>query len=1557
MATWPPEIVVELFYDKVWNDITPDVRLTSDLKMTLGIRDEGADAADPGKMTLTLNNGRSRVNPNVSGRYSPKNPRSDLFGKIGKNSPIRVRVVEDGTTAIFDNFGRVVTGGWGVADSGEAWQLIGSAADFEVDGSFGFVTQPTPGIAHLALIPAADADSEITSFVATTALASGDSLFGGLLLRAVDNQDFYTARVEFTTLAEVKLSLRKRVAGVETELATFTAAFSHAAGRFYQVRFRVNGSILQARVWDPEDPEPGGWQVQALDADLTATASLGTRSFSGASNTNVNPIIAYDVLRAEVVSEPEPFLFDTFERTVSPGWGTADTGQTWFIQETFDNGVNDTDYSVSGGLGNMLMDVNNPEQFRMIQTTLDEPKADLDVTCSMQTDKRSVASSGLRAVFGTVCVRVNSDASRLVAAAVWFAADGGLPNGQGLRVATSIIASVNFRNVEEVQGTIVPDLVYAPGVPLFVRVRVVGPEFRMRVWSSDQPEPVVWHSQAHIESVPEAGDFAILTQDNTNGTDLPVTVSFNDLSVSDPPTADETVRGVFEVYEWPSRWDISDSDQWVPITTNGILRRLRQGAQPIRSALRRYIASVFPVAYWPLEDRGFFGRFGVEAVAGGESLAVAGVKFQADDEVPGSEPLPELRKPTGGPTSSDALSFMKSDNVPAVDTGTWSAWMLVRLPTDDFPTSGRHDLFKVYSTGTGVAWLISAEIFSGDSSPALRGRIFDEDSNVIGEAVASEGAALGGGGPRLTDEWRLVCWRVNQQDATTVNWRFDWFTLNGQFNWGNGGSFTGEAGHFARVDTNFSPDLAGMKFGHVSAWGVRDPVGYFDRLTDLHATLGFIGEEARERARRVAVEENTFILVEGNADTPMGSQSVATINDLITDANTADIGILTEQRAASGLLFRARELLYNQDPALVLDYSNGEIFVPFEPTDDDQQVNNSVTASRQGGASATAVQRTGPVNIQSPVTDPDGIGEYTQTFNVNVESDDQLPDYAGWRLHLGTVDELRYPKVTINLANERIRPFIDQLTQIREGDKITIINPPDWLPADDIQLLVKGYDETLNAFTWQLSFVCAPASPWTIAEVAPSAEIIEGFEDPTFSFQFDDGGDVPWARDMTESLSGDWSMKSGDITDNQTSDLILDLPPGAQRLTFWYMTSSEQSGTGFEGDRLLVLGDISGQVLRAQGTVDWTQFIMDVSQDSTVTFRYIKDNSVSVGEDAAWIDKVSVRVLTGAGTDEPNRADTTKSVLRFSRDAPDTTLFVNTVFDSEDATAPAAQWVNSAAPGWPGAGSPGLELTTAFPDEFPFDVRLSPRGGSSGEVVQVDEIEPWGWDSFTRTETNQWGDLDSGETWAPAGGMASDRSVNGSAGVITLQANPSQIRFQQLLNNIEDCEILLTMSPQQTSTGDALIPGVLLRAFGNYYRARVHFNTDGSMSTSIVRVTTLVGSTQPLPWAYGPNDVFWVRVRIVGQRVLMRVWHDGDAEPGVWYNDQTVTNSPIPTGAVGVTCSTFGGNTNVNPSITYDNFQVVTPQKFTVQRGVNDVQLDQPQGTDVRLAQPAIVAL
>jgi hypothetical protein len=71
----------ELLVGGAWEDITGDVRESTPVVITRGQTAEGSSVADPQKMTLALDNG--------SGRYSARHPLSELYGKVGRNTPIR----------------------------------------------------------------------------------------------------------------------------------------------------------------------------------------------------------------------------------------------------------------------------------------------------------------------------------------------------------------------------------------------------------------------------------------------------------------------------------------------------------------------------------------------------------------------------------------------------------------------------------------------------------------------------------------------------------------------------------------------------------------------------------------------------------------------------------------------------------------------------------------------------------------------------------------------------------------------------------------------------------------------------------------------------------------------------------------------------------------------------------------------------------------------------------------------------------------------------------------------------------------------------------------------------------------------------------------------------------------------------------------------------------------------------------------------------------------------------------------------------------------------------
>ncbi|MGW7598111.1 hypothetical protein [Streptomyces antimycoticus] len=744
-----------------------------------------------------------------------------------------------------------------------------------------------------------------------------------------------------------------------------------------------------------------------------------------------------------------------------------------------------------------------------------------------------------------------------------------------------------------------------------------------------------------------------------------------------------------EISAWPARWDLSGADVWVPIEAAGILRRLGQGAKALASTLRRRIPTdPNLVAYWPMEE----DRDATQAyspIAGVTPMVVAGVEFAADDSLPGSSALPKV-----------GTASTLTGRVPQAPDGAWQVECVFRL--SDYPATPTV-LLEVRTTGT---------------YNRLTLEIRPDNLRVYGTSISGDSSSTVqllslGPTPNFTATWNRLRLRASQTGGSTT-FTCHWITIGGV---GLGVDTTLSsinAGHVTSVSSapGAAIDQRDLYMGHLSVMRAAQTSVY-----DF-ADHGFTGETASARLRRLCLEEGVPLVVSGGAadTTLMGPQRPDTLMELLQQAADTDGGMLLEQRDQLALRYRIRASLYNQPPALELDYTaRGEVPPGLEPTDDDANTRNDITVSRIGGSSARAVLEEGPLSVQAP---PNGVGLYDESVSLSLATDDQAEPIAWWRLWLGTWDEARYPTVTVDLA---AAPHLAvAAAAVREGDRITIRNLPPWLPSPIADLQVTSIAETKTLVRWTITYTCVPSGPWTVAEV-PYAE---DFEDAAYGLTLTSGGTLPWTRTTTQAHTGVWSLRSGAISNNQTSDAVLALPANAETLTFWYRVSSESSGPGFEGDRLTVLVD-GVQQLRAQGTTAvWTRASLDVTGKSTVTFRYTKDNSSSAGEDAAYIDDLAVTLSTTPLA----RVDTDGSELAAAVDAANTSLAV----------------AITAGPVW-----------TVDPAEFPLDIQVD------GEAMTVTSIASPVSDRFQRLVTGGWGTANTGQTWALTGGSASDFSVKG----------------------------------------------------------------------------------------------------------------------------------------------------------------------------------------------------
>lgn len=269
-----------------------------------------------------------------------------------------------------------------------------------------------------------------------------------------------------------------------------------------------------------------------------------------------------------------------------------------------------------------------------------------------------------------------------------------------------------------------------------------------------------------------------------------------------------------------------------------------------------------------------------------------------------------------------------------------------------------------------------------------------------------------------------------------------------------------------------------------TAWGQVVVQETLVTLTSLASPAGaYAGETAADRITRLCTEQGIPVTIIGDSSATelMGPQLPTKLVTLLQECEDADRGLIFEPRDSFGLAYRTRADLYNQDPAITLNYVNGDLASSLQPTEDDQLIRNDVTASRPSGSSSEQVLSSGPMSVQDP---PAGVGPYPFPLSVNVFADGQLPDLASWVMFIGTVDQPRYPVINLDLIRTELVDNFDDVVAADLGDYLTVQNPPPWLPPGPINQLMLGYTEQLAQFTWTLALNAVPELPYEVAAVA-----------------------------------------------------------------------------------------------------------------------------------------------------------------------------------------------------------------------------------------------------------------------------------------------------------------------------------------------------------------------------------------------------------------------------------------------------------------------------------------
>jgi hypothetical protein len=584
---------------------------------------------------------------------------------------------------------------------------------------------------------------------------------------------------------------------------------------------------------------------------------------------------------------------------------------------------------------------------------------------------------------------------------------------------------------------------YSAGTVIKTRVRAIGARLQVRAWLNSGNEPSTWTCEVDDDDLTGTGPglYEWRVAGNSNAGTLTCTIDNYRVDV---------IRAITPVPEWPVRWDQTGRDVTAPITGAGPLRRLSQGSPGLRSPIFRQLSAQNPMGYWPLEDASGAAS-AASGIARGTPATVTDGSFGSTDCPPGASSA--LTLATGG--VSRVAGKFTAWSVPLDGYAVMAYFRLPTLPASGSPVVTQK-IFEIPANGSVTRWIIYATSTG----------FYVEGYQPDGTLLVNTGSFTYGIDPTKWFALQLEA----QEVGGNVNWALIWHQVGSTAFSSGSGSFAGTADRVTAA-TAWAP-VDGTLVSHL--WFGDDLLPFVDSTFQL-VSAGYAGERAGNRLIRLAAEEGVPLALIGDPSKTamMGVQHTDTLLNLLRECEAADQGVLHERGA--GLAYLCYRSMLSQSVAWALDFDAGHIAAPPEPTDDDQRLINEVVLTRAGGSSVT-------------LTDPASItknGTYTDESTVNLYSDDQLSDHAGWRLNLGTIDELRWPRIELQL--HRNPSLIKDWLKVRVGSRITVANPPDQVGTDGLDLIVEGWTETLGIWTWDVELVCSPASVWTAGKYDDSS--------------------------------------------------------------------------------------------------------------------------------------------------------------------------------------------------------------------------------------------------------------------------------------------------------------------------------------------------------------------------------------------------------------------------------------------------------------------------------------
>jgi hypothetical protein len=572
-----------------------------------------------------------------------------------------------------------------------------------------------------------------------------------------------------------------------------------------------------------------------------------------------------------------------------------------------------------------------------------------------------------------------------------------------------------------------------------------------------------WTNVTVTATAPSNAAFATITA-RASGTPAAGNIFFVDDATL---TGAASFRFFGEVAEWPPKWSTSGRDVWVDITAAGIWRRMSQLATTLGSAYTRYnsltlTGSNAPRCYWPCEDGTGSGQLvSFDSVAGTANAVqsfvtgASGLSLAACTDFKGSDGIPQLNAakitatvPAGGTATNNCTRFLISVPKAGDSASGTTNWNLAEVNS-----SGTVAKFEIYLNAAGTLLMQlrnsgGTVLASGTTTTNVKGVpvLASCELTPSGGNVAFAFRIITPGAAGITESMTGTITTASVGAITTVN--------------------------FGRANV-----LMDTAVGHLSVTYGAVPL----MVPAAYALGGYAGEFAMDRFTRICSEMGIAAETIGTASATaaMGPQVDDTLTNVLQSVEDTDLGLLFESRTQFGLGYRTLTSMANQAAAATISYTAARLDPSLAPAFDDSLTRNNVTITNQStGYTQQAILTAGPMSISNP---PAGIGNgYNYTRTVNAASDTQIAGIANWLLNVGSVDEIRFPVITVKMVRAENAGLFAAIPGIRPGDYLQITSPPAFLTASTVKQLAVGYTETIRGTPreWTFAFNAVPESPY-----------------------------------------------------------------------------------------------------------------------------------------------------------------------------------------------------------------------------------------------------------------------------------------------------------------------------------------------------------------------------------------------------------------------------------------------------------------------------------------------